>query len=39
VTRRDHERADRGHAFNAKTIEEIAEGVHAEQREQTVGSG
>ncbi len=25
-------------AFNAKTIEEIAEGVHAEQREQTVGS-
>ena len=25
-------------AFNAKTIEEIAEGVHSEQREQTVGS-
>jgi protease I len=25
-------------AFNAKTIEEIAEGVHEEQREQTVGA-
>jgi protease I len=25
-------------AFNEKTIEEIAEGVHAEQREQTVGT-
>ena len=25
-------------AFNAKTIEEIAEGKHSEQREQTVGS-
>ena len=25
-------------AFNAKTIEEIAEGAHAKQREQTVGS-
>jgi protease I len=26
-------------AFNSKTIEEIAEGEHAEQRAQTVGSG
>jgi protease I len=25
-------------AFNSKTIEEIAEGVHSEQREQTVGA-
>ena len=25
-------------AFNSKTIEEIAEGVHSEQREQTVGT-
>jgi protease I len=26
-------------AFNAKAIEEFAEGVHSEQREQTVGAG
>jgi protease I len=26
-------------AFNAKAIEEFAEGVHDEQREQTIGAG